>query len=80
MPDDAQYRPALKSDSSAQRMAILFVALVVVSLIVLDVWQTLTARAQAMRVSEITTSNLARSLAQHAEDTIKQSDTVLLGL
>lgn len=80
MPDDAQYRPALKSDSSAQRMAILFVALVVVSLIVLDVWQTLTARAQAMHVSEITTSNLARSLAQHAEDTIKQSDTVLLGL
>jgi diguanylate cyclase (GGDEF)-like protein len=80
MPDNAQYRPALKSDSSAQRMAILFVALVVVSLIVLDVWQTLTARAQAMHVSEITTSNLARSLAQHAEDTIKQSDTVLLGL
>lgn len=80
MADDAQYRIALKSDSSAQRMAILFVALVVVSLIVLDVWQTLTARAQALRVSEITTSNLARSLAQHAEDTIKQSDTVLLGL
>jgi diguanylate cyclase (GGDEF)-like protein len=80
MPDDARYRPALKSDSSTQRKAVLFVVLVVVSLIVLDVWQTLTARAQAMRASEITTSNLARSLAQHADDAIKQSDTVLLGL
>lgn len=50
MPDDARYRPALKSDSSTQRKAVLFVVLVVVSLIVLDVWQTLTACTQAAMV------------------------------
>lgn len=80
MPPDSPYRPTQKASLSTQRMAFVFIALVIASLVALDVWQTWTARTQALRVSETTTANLARSLAQHAEDTVKESDTVLLGL
>lgn len=80
MADHAPHRPALAADDSTQRLAFIFVALVIASLIALEVWQSWTARNQALRVSETTTSNLARSLAQHADDTVQESDTVLLGL
>lgn len=58
----------------------LFVVLVCVSLVVLDVWRTAQARSIALHESEIVASNLARSLAQHAEDVISNADTTLMGL
>jgi len=81
MSEDSQYRAtSLPHGAATQRMALLFLLLVVASMVGLDAWQSWTARTQALRTAEITTSNLARSLTQHAEDTVKESDTVLLGL
>jgi diguanylate cyclase (GGDEF)-like protein len=74
--NDADTRPRL----SIQRLALLFVGVVFVSILALDVWQAWTARREALRNSEVAVSNLARSLAQHAGDTVKEADTVLVGL
>ena len=61
-------------------VATLFVVLVCLSLVALDAWRTLQARAIALHESEIVASNLARSLAQHAEDVISNADTTLTGI
>jgi diguanylate cyclase (GGDEF)-like protein/PAS domain S-box-containing protein len=57
--------------------ATLFVVLSCVSLILLDGWRTWQERNKEMHESEIVASNLARSLAQHAEDVILIADTTL---
>ena len=80
MADDLQYRLPLRAGASTQHLALVFVALVMLSLIALNTWQSLTARAQALHSAQVTTSNLARSLTQHADDSIAQADTVLAGL
>lgn len=80
MADDLQYRLPLRAGASTQPLALIFVALVVLSLIALDTWQILNSRAQALHSAQVTTSNLARSLTQHADDSFAQTDTVLSGL
>jgi diguanylate cyclase (GGDEF)-like protein len=60
--------------------ATVFVVLVCLSLVMLDGWRTYSARLYEMKIAETTTANLARALAQHADDTIKSSDTALVGL
>jgi len=57
-----------------------FVVLVCVSLVSLDAWRTMQARTIEMHESEIVAANLARSLAQHAEDVVSNADTTLTGL
>ena len=57
-----------------------FVVFACLSLLVLDGWQAWNAREIRLRETEVVAANLARSLAQHAEDTVKQADTVLVGL
>jgi diguanylate cyclase (GGDEF)-like protein/PAS domain S-box-containing protein len=61
-------------------VATLFVVLVCVSLVALDVWRTLQARAIELHESEIVASNLARSLGQHVEDVLSNSDSTLINL
>ncbi|WP_211464079.1 sensor domain-containing diguanylate cyclase [Collimonas silvisoli] len=61
-------------------LAIIFVALVCVSLMTVEVWRSWNARDIELRDTEIATSNLARALSQHADDTIKEADTVLVGV
>ena len=80
MLDNLQQRIILKARPSAQRLAIGFMALVLMSLLGLDTWQSWTARTQALRVAQTHTANLARSLAQHAESTVQEADTVLADL
>lgn len=80
MLDNLQQRIILKARPSAQRLAIGFMALVLLSLLGLDTWQSWTARTQALRVAQTDTANLARSLAQHAESTVQEADTVLADL
>jgi diguanylate cyclase (GGDEF)-like protein len=57
-----------------------FVILVCVSLVTVEVWLTWRARTVQLHESEVATANLAEAVAQHAYDTIKEADTVLIGL
>ncbi|SFU38691.1 GGDEF domain-containing protein [Pseudoduganella namucuonensis] len=57
--------------------ATVFVATVCLSLVAIDGWRSLNARGELLAATERTTSNLARSMAQHADDTIKAADTSL---
>jgi len=61
-------------------LAIFFVALVCTSLIGIQVWLTAHARSVQLEESEIAAANLAEAVGQHAYDTIKEADTVLVGL
>jgi diguanylate cyclase (GGDEF)-like protein/PAS domain S-box-containing protein len=61
-------------------VATLFVVLVCLSLISLDVWRTWQARDIQLHESEIVASNLAHSLAQHAEDVMTNADSTLTSL
>lgn len=60
--------------------ASVFVVLVCLSVIVVDAWRSYSSRSDALLTAEKTSANLARALSQHAEDTIKVADTVLIGL
>ncbi|MFZ6845269.1 sensor domain-containing diguanylate cyclase [Undibacterium sp. RuTC16W] len=57
-----------------------FVVLVCISLVVIDGWRSWAAREKQLMEMEISTSNMARAIAQHADDTIKAADTALIGL
>jgi diguanylate cyclase (GGDEF)-like protein len=60
--------------------AVTFVVLVCLSLTAEFVWNRWNARHEQLREKQIATSNMARALAQHAENTVKVADTVLLGV
>jgi len=44
-----------------------------------DVWRTWQNREIQLHESVVSTSNMARALAQHADDTFKEADTLLVG-
>lgn len=54
-----------------------FVIVVCMSLVAIDGWRSWNARVQRLTDMERVTSNLARSMAQQADDTIKAADTSL---
>ena len=58
----------------------LFVASVCVSLLAIDAFKTWDAYKARVRETNVLAGNLARSVAQNAYDTVKQADTVLVGL
>ncbi|MBV6325289.1 sensor domain-containing diguanylate cyclase [Duganella violaceipulchra] len=60
--------------------ATLFVGVVCLSLVAVDVWRSLIARDAQVLEMERLTSNVARAMAQHADDTIKAADTSLADL
>lgn len=66
--------------SSTALLASAFVLLACVSLIGLDAWRTWQAHVIQEREAGVSVSNMARALAQHADDTFKQADTLLVGL
>ncbi|WP_425252320.1 sensor domain-containing diguanylate cyclase [Janthinobacterium sp. NFX145] len=61
-------------------LAISFVVLVCLSLLAIQLWMTLRAREVQLNEAGRESANLAQSVAQHAYDTIKEADTVLVGL
>lgn len=78
MPDSRPPTP-LPSKSPAT-VALSLIVIVVVSLVGLDIWQSWTSRTQTLLSAEANTSNLARSLSEHASNTLQEADTVLIGL
>jgi diguanylate cyclase (GGDEF)-like protein len=70
---DARQRPITAA-------AVAFVVLVCLSLTAEFVWSSWNARHAQLREKQTATSNMARALAQHAENTVKVADTVLLGV
>jgi diguanylate cyclase (GGDEF)-like protein len=57
-----------------------FVAVVCLTLVVLDCWNSWHARTVLLQQMGVAASNLARAMAQQAEDTVKQADTALVGI
>ena len=55
-----------------------FVALVCVAILALSGWREWGSRDTELKTAEVDMSNLARSLAQHAEDTLELADTILI--
>ena len=60
--------------------AIAFVVLVCVTLVAGEAWLTWRARVVQLQEGRIASANLSQAVAQHAYDTIKEADTVLVGL
>ncbi len=59
---------------------VMLIALICVALMGLDGWRTWQNRAAQIAETSVSTANLARSLAQHAHDTLQAVDTAVLGL
>lgn len=58
----------------------IFLCLFAVSLIGIDAWRSWQARSVQIHLSKTATANLARAMAQHADDTVKQVDISILGI
>ena len=74
-----KYSTMSKRHSISFRAA-LFVGAVCASLIAIDAWHSWSARGQRLAEAERDAFNLARSMAQQADDTIKAADTCLADL
>ena len=57
-----------------------FIVVVCALLVGTDIWRSLAARQVQLKEMTSATANLARAMAQHANDTIKESDTALMGI
>lgn len=55
-------------------------AVVCLSLLAIDFWNSWESRADQLQQMNVATSNLARAMAQQADDAIKKADTVLVGM
>ncbi|MGZ9713590.1 sensor domain-containing diguanylate cyclase [Glaciimonas sp. GNP009] len=61
-------------------LAVVFVVFVCLSLVAIDGWQSWSARRVQLQEAKVATTNMATAIAQHADDTIKEADTALVGL
>jgi diguanylate cyclase (GGDEF)-like protein len=61
-------------------LASTLIALVCLSMVALQVWQTIHSRAVQLHQAETASANLVNAVAQHAYDTLKETDTILVGL
>ena len=57
-----------------------FVVLACLAILILNGWREWQSRSDEFRNAEVDMKNLARSLVQHAEDTVEMADTILVGL
>lgn len=72
-----------RRDAALKRLplaAAAFVVLVCVAILALSGWREWTSREATLQNADVDVANLARSLAQHAEDTFELADTILVGL
>lgn len=64
---------------AAKLKAILFVALVCLSLLGIGVWAIWKSHETDLQDATTVTTNMTRALAQHADDTLRAADTILIG-
>ncbi|SAL28937.1 response regulator [Caballeronia humi] len=57
-----------------------FIVFVCLVLFAMDAWRSLASRRVQLAEMTSATANLARAMAQHANDTIKEADTTLIGI
>jgi diguanylate cyclase (GGDEF)-like protein/PAS domain S-box-containing protein len=60
--------------------AALFVTMVCIAIVGLSGWREWSSRDVQLKNAEVDMENLARSLTQHAEDTVELADAILIGL
>jgi PAS domain S-box-containing protein len=65
-------RPSLSAGT------MVFVLAMCLSLVGLDAWRTWNAREDDLRTAKMTSANLAHAVAQHADDSIRAADAVLV--
>lgn len=58
----------------------IFVVIVCLGLVAIDAWNSWQSRSLHLRQMSVATSNLARAMAQQADDQIKLADTALIGM
>lgn len=58
----------------------MFMLSMTIALILIDSWRGWDARNAQLREAEVATANMARAIAQHAEDTVKAADVAILGI
>lgn len=61
-------------------LAATFVALVCIAIVALSGWREWAARDLDLKHAEVEMANLARSLTQHAEDTVELAESILAGI
>lgn len=76
----AKAHPDGISYSLLQRLALIFVLLVIALIVALGVWQVWVSYERHLHEGEVNTANLTRSAAQHAEDMIKELDAFSAGM
>lgn len=64
---------------AAKRKAILFVAMVCLSLLGIGAWATWKSHETDIQDATTVTTNMTRALAQHADDTLRAVDSILIG-
>jgi two-component system, sensor histidine kinase and response regulator len=72
--------PGVSSRHSLTFRMTSFIIVVCILLIGTDVWRSIAARRVQIDEMTIAASNLSRAMAQHANDTIKEADTTLIGM
>ncbi len=83
MPAADEYKNILRIRDKRISLTLLFrifVVLVCVSLLSMDAWRAWNVYQVREKDARIHTATLARSISQHAHDTIKQADMLLIGL
>lgn len=80
LPPPKDRLPGKKKNSPLLFQAGVFVIIVVLTLVMFNAWQIWNAHQRNLQIASVDSENLARSLAQHAEDTFAQVDSNLIDL
>lgn len=80
LPPQKDHLPRHKKNSPLLFQAGVFVIIVVLTLVMFNAWQIWNAHQRNLQIASNDSENLARSLAQHAEDTFAQVDSNLIDL
>lgn len=82
--DSVNYRERRISVATKQhkviKIAVAFIAFVSFSLFLIDCWRSWSTRELQVAEAQTATRNMARAIAQHADDTIKAADVAILGI